>query len=184
MRLFVVLVLLFLSGSIFARGYRGKSHYKSHHKENSHQKVVSYSSKQSHTNKQKRFSRHAYKMLRSKITYLKTLQASREVSIDPVTGDKIYAYPETPVSFPVNNVTQTKFKRSRYFQKYKVAELANNEVDTLEKNLESTFKESNTPPTLENSCEKAIETRKKLMKKNDKKTEILYLKYRRMCEDK
>ena len=182
MRSFIVLVLLFLSVSIFTRGYRGKSHYKAHHKE--HSSRVSYSSKHARSHRSKGFSRHAYRMLRSKITYLKTLQASKEVSIDPVTGDKIYAYPETTFTFPGMNVAQTKFKRSKYFQKYKIADMANNEVDTIEKNLNSTFIESNTPPIPENSCEKAIETRKKLMKRNDKKTEVLYLKYRRMCEEK
>jgi hypothetical protein len=182
MRYFIILVLLFLSGSILSRGYRGKSHYKTHPKE--HSPRITNSSKHTHSHKPKGFSRHAYKMLRSKITYLKTLQASKEVSIDPITGDKVYAYPETSISFPGTSVTQTKFKRSKFFQKYKMADLANNEIDTIEKNLDSSFIESNTPPTLENSCEKAIETRKKLMKKNDKKTEILYLKYRRMCEDK
>ncbi|NBU99558.1 MAG: hypothetical protein EBS19_15345 [Spirochaetia bacterium] len=182
MRYLIVLVMLFLSVSILSRGYRGKSHYKSHYKK--HSTRVSNYSNRAHSHKAKGFSRHAYKMLRSKITYLKTLQASKVISIDPNTGDKVYAYPETTYSFPGTNVTQTKFKRSKFFQKYKIGELANNEVDTIEKNLDSAFTESNTPPILENSCEKAIETRKKLMRKNDKKTEILYLKYRRMCESK
>lgn len=128
-------------------------------------------------------SRHAYKQLRSRINYLKTLQASRELSIDPITGDRVYSYPEAILSFPGRHqVTQAKFKRSAFFQKYKLESNSYSDLDRLASNLEPPVKE--TPTTVDNSCEKAIETRKIVQKKKDRKSEALYQKYKRMCEEK
>ena len=184
MRLVVIILLLFLSGNLLTRGYRGRSHYKNSYYKDSPVHRFSMNSRSYGGHHRKRhFSKHAYRMLKNRITYLKSLQASKEVSIDPVTGEKSYAYPETSYTFPgSSNLIQGKFKKSKYYQKYVLTEPSGN-LEEIEKGVDKVRKEAE-PPKIADSCERAIETRKKLMKKNDKKTEMQYLKYKTMCEEK
>jgi hypothetical protein len=184
MRLALVIVLFFLSVNVYARGYRsGRSNVvpHAHKKIQSTKHTSSVHSARTHHNKG--MSRHAYKQLRSRIAYLKTLQASKEVFVDPQTGDRVYNYPEAIISFPGKQVTQAKFKRSAFFQKYRLG-TSHSDLDLLEKNLAPPEHTSEVPATIDNSCEKAIETRKLVEKKKDRKSEALYQKYKRMCEEK
>jgi hypothetical protein len=184
MRLVLAIVLFFLSGSIFARGYRsGRSNVvpNAHKKIQSTKHISSVHPARTHHNKG--MSRHAYKQLRSRIAYLKTLQASKESFIDPRTGDRVYNYPEAIISFPGKQVTEAKFKRSAFFQKYKMGS-SSSDLALLEKNVTLPEQGSEVTATIDNSCEKAIETRKIVERKKDRKSEALYQKYKRMCEEK
>lgn len=184
MRLVLVIVLFFLSVNIFARGYRsGRSNVVPNAHKKTHTTKHTSSIHPARTHHNRGMSRHAYKQLRSRIAYLKTLQASKEAFIDPQTGDRVYNYPEAIISFPGKQVTQAKFKRSAFFQKYRMG-TANSDLDLLERNLAPTEQVAEVPATIDNSCEKAIETRKLVEKKKDRKSEALYQKYKRMCEEK
>lgn len=187
MRRILVLFFALISIGLSGRGYSGKTNFK----QNTVKDSPTYSPyKNSHHSYHKRtMSKHTYKLLRSRLTYLKSLVSSKETSIDPLTGERIYHSPDNlAYTFPGNSrLAQTKLQRSQIYKKYRLGEPSQESIQELEDSIERPYKKVTKPeslPTMDNSCEKAIETRRKFMKTNDKKDEVLYFKYKTMCEEK
>ena len=187
MRGTLIFFLILFSIGLLGRGYSGRTYFK----QNTVKDSPTFSPyKDSHHSHQKRtMSKHTYKLLRSRLTYLKSLISSKETSIDPLTGERIYHSPDNlAYTFPGNSrLTQTKFQRSQIYKKYRLGEPSPESIQELEDSIERPYRKvtrPEVPPSADNSCEKAIETRRKFMKTNDKKDEILYFKYKTMCEEK
>lgn len=184
-RFFIVFVFLF-SAAIYDRGYRGRTYFKqTNHKESP---VYSPFKTGRYSYQKRTMSKHTYKMLRSRLTYLKSLTSSKETIFEPLSGEKYYKPPENiAYTFPGNSrLAELKLQRSQIYKKFKYSEPTRENIQDLEDSIERPFRKENKaiPVTSENSCEKAIETRKKFMKTNDRNEEILYLKYKTMCEEK
>lgn len=186
MRGILIFFLSLFSIGLLARGYSGRTIFK----QNTAKESPTFSpyKHRSHNNSKKRMSKHTYKLLRSRLTYLKSLISASETGNETLPGSKIYQSPgNLAFTFPGNRHTYTKFQKSQIYNKYRLGERTPEDLKELEDSVERPYKKMNhteVSSSMDNSCEKAIETRKKFMKTNNKKDEILYFKYKTMCEEK